>query len=282
MTTKVNREVNLRVIAETVREFAGPNADPRGLMTIAKRESGLNHHVDARLSEDVNGAKRAWARHKDSTYKNSPYRGNPELFFTSRGLYQLMVPYHLLRIGPNMDPRILWNPIWATIAAARNWNTIVRKYGVGNLCQMRSAWALGGSRWRKDKDFARRCASVKNRVASMGFPADVATKSIQSFGLRGFGEGPQASDLAKVKAIAARTLTRTGIPPKEWGPSAQTPEEQAEEIDDVEDSDDAKLPDRDDPGLLDVPQIKPGSAGRGTGWLVLGIILLAALGGGKS
>lgn len=230
-TSNATRTMNQAIIGATVRAVAGQNADPRVLLPTAKRESAFAHRVDAKHPADVEGAKRVFARVKDTTYKNNRWRNRPELWATSRGLFQLMVPYHVTKLGADWAPTVLWHPIAATFAAARLVNRLVAS-GAKNMCQVRSGWAGGTKFIANDPDFERRCQSLQNRLKSMGYPTDLAFRPIEQFGLAPFGTGPKSNDNAVINALSAKW----GIPgighkgdqtlnyPENYGPGPNVPD----------------------------------------------------------
>lgn len=203
MATSATREANRRIILRTVAEIAGPTADGRVLLPTAKRESNFNHRVDAKHSADVDGATQVFNRLRDTTYKVNLWRDRPELWQTSRGLFQLMVPYHVTKLGADWAPTVLWHPVAATIAAARLINRLAAA-GAKNMCEVRSGWAGGPGYWTRDPTFAERCASLRNRLQAMGLPVELADRPISSFGLAPFGTGPKGSDNAVINALSAK------------------------------------------------------------------------------
>lgn len=200
-TTSKTREMNRRIIVETVRRIAGGSADARALLPTAKRESNFAHRVDAKHEADIKGATKVFERLKDTTYKNNPWRNSPALWQTSRGLFQMMVPYHVTKFGEDWAPTVLWHPVAATIAAARIFNRLAAA-GAKNMCEIRSGWAGGPGYWNRDPKFDKRCASLRSRLESMGLPVSLADKPVAEFGLQPFGRYPKANDNAVINAIS--------------------------------------------------------------------------------
>ncbi len=217
MTTKAQRLANLVAIRQTVDVFS-PGGDHRGLHTIAKRESNLNHWVESTHPSDREGAIRAFARNRSKFLaEGNPWLDQPELWYLSLGLFQLMVPNHLARWDSVAHPDVLRHPVVATVAAGRLWNRAIQR-GAKNLCDMRSLWARGNLT-TKDPRYAERCASVRKRLKSLGYPESLADRSLESFGLQGFGTATTEDQYEKLW-IVSRSLGITPNPdqmPKSWG-----------------------------------------------------------------
>lgn len=217
MTTQAQRLANLVAIRHTVDVFS-PGGDHRGLHTIAKRESNLNHFVESTHPSDREGAIRAFARNRSKFLaEGNPWLDQPELWYLSLGLYQLMIPNHLARWDSVAHPDVLRHPVVATVAAGRLWNRAIKK-GAKNLCDLRSFWARGNLT-TKDPRYAERCASVRKRLKSLGYPDSFAERSLESFGLQGFGTATTEDQYEKLW-IVSRALGITPNPdqmPKSWG-----------------------------------------------------------------
>jgi hypothetical protein len=190
------------------------------MISVAKRESNFNHLVRAKSEADAKGARRAWERNKQK-YVDAGSKHIAEIeqtWLTSWGLYQLMMSNHLQRWGHTAHPRVLTNPIVATVIAGRLFNRAVAR-GAKNLCDVRQLWATGNL--SKGPKYEERCASEKARFKALGYPVSLVTMPIRNWGMAGFGTAPQSSDLVKYQAVAAKL----GLPsdpeapvPPEWSP----------------------------------------------------------------
>ena len=242
MATRETKAANLRAIKETVNWWS-PGGDWRGLHSIAKRESGMNHYIAARSQADRQGARRAWDNRMRAALedKGNPYTG-PEYqheerggWFNSHGLFQMMAPYHVPKWSWTAPPSVLNHPIIATVIAARLWNRGVRA-GAKTLCELRSYWKYG--RLGVDPTPTQRCQNTKARLEAMGYPRSMADRPLSSFKLSGFGTAPQSNDQENFADVA----DLLGLPPDatligpEWTPGdpgetedPDTPDEEGEE-----------------------------------------------------
>lgn len=222
MTTAAQKRANLTAIRRTIEEFS-PGGDAAGLHAFAVRESGLNHYVPSRHPADRNGAIKAFARNRQKfADAGNPWVSDPELWYKSLGLFQHMIPNHLQRWDAAAHPNVLRHPVVATVVAARLWNRAVQ-LGAKNLCDLRSLWArghLGG-----DPSYAKRCASTRNRLKTLGYPDDTADRSLEGFGLQGFGRAPTGDQLAKFQRVAESLglPTDPAAAPEHWSLSGDSP-----------------------------------------------------------
>lgn len=184
-------------IATIVNRWTRGAGDPRILISIAQRESGFNPTA----AGDIASATGVWKDVKAQfvAHKN-PYVADDAAFGASRGLYQLMVPYHLQKWSWTANPLALNHPVIATIVAGRLVNTI-RGMGGKNAVDVRMVWKHGPSGLKIAKDdpryIDRRDREIE-RMKGLGFPEGLALAPLNPaawapFGLR---EESQQNDRA--------------------------------------------------------------------------------------
>lgn len=199
MASATQRAANLEAIRQTAQNFS-PGADIRGLHAIATRESGMNHYVSSRGEADRKGAIRALKRNRGMfEAAGNPWLDDLSLWHKSLGLYQHMVPNHLQRWDPVAHPNALRHPVVSTVVAGRLWNRAIQ-LGAKNLCDLRSLWARGNL--GHDPDYARRCASTRKRLESLGYSASLADRPLREFRLEGFGTRPTADQYQRLWALS--------------------------------------------------------------------------------
>lgn len=178
-------------------DLFSPGADPAGLVSIAKRESAGNPNAIG----DETIAPGVYERLRDELREmGNPWADDPSRWGGSFGLFQLMAPYFARLWHPKADPHELFDPLKATVVAGRLWNRAVR-LGAKDPVEVRLVWAFGpkGLQHRPGSpEYDDRLASERKRFASLGYPADYATRSAASFGYQGFGTEPDDSQFAKL------------------------------------------------------------------------------------
>ncbi len=210
--SRTTRRCNQLAIAATCKAWA-PGSDPRGLITIAWRESRWNHLAEG----DAAAAARAFERSKGKWSAN-PYVGSPGLWAASRGLFQLMTAYHLQRWDRMAHPWALYHPVVATVPAARLWNRAAQ-LGAKNYLDARIVWAYGSLKHKPgDPQYEKRVKTTRARLAALGYPESLATKPIAAFGLSPFGRGTQPGQEGKLAAISKALGLPQSPPPTETMP----------------------------------------------------------------
>lgn len=214
MTTQATKDSNIRAIAETVNTFS-PGGNPGWLLSFARRESGYNHMARAKSQADATGAEKAWQRNKSQfVAQGNPWISDIEkAWLTSWGLYQLMTPNQLQRWSWTAHPRVLQNPVVATVIAARLFNRAAQR-GAKNLCDVREIWATGNLTGKGGAKYRERCESERNRFALLGLPVDAVDWPLSKWGMGGFGtkDAINQNDLYRVVA------QRLGLPGSPEGP----------------------------------------------------------------
>lgn len=238
--SRQTRLCNSAAIAVTLKAWA-PGSDPRALQTMSWRESRWSHKAEG----DKAAAARAFVKNRHKWVAN-PWVDQPALWAASRGLFQLMVPYHLQRWSRTAHPYALFHPVISTVAAARLWNR-AQQMGAKNMADVRIVWAYGRLRFKPgDPEYDKRVATTRARLGKLGFPESLLYKPIADFGLAPFGRGPQPDQDAKLAQIAgAIGLPRTAPPaervPENW-PCDTSGDLPHDDADDGSDTDD-ELPD---------------------------------------
>lgn len=205
------RQSNRMAIHETVRRWS-PGGDPRVLETIAFRESRWNHRAEGDRTIAPAVFKRtqaAWIR------RGNPWAHEPRYWGASRGLFQAMVPYALVRWDEKAHPWSFFSPIVATAHAARLWNSAIRR-GAQNMIDVRMVWAYGPKGLkipRTDERYQKRLRSTVKRLQSLGHPPTLATRPASASKLDGFGTAKQPGQDHKVAEIAAALGLPTVLPP---------------------------------------------------------------------
>lgn len=206
------------MIAVTVAEWTNGAADWRILGSIAQRESNFVPTATG----DVAIAKTVWERLKPTfVEKRNPYTNLDADFSASRGLYQMMVPYHLPKWSWRAHPLALNHPVVATVMAGRLVHAIL-KAGARNAVDVRMVWAYGTDGLqipRTDERYISRLESEENRMQKLGWPRELATSPLQAYNWRAFGLGEERGQDAKALALAQQL----GLPPWAGASGNDTP-----------------------------------------------------------
>lgn len=188
-------------IIDTVRNWTGGQGDARPLISIADRESAFNPKAEG----DMGVAAKVWEREKPRFERlGNPWTHLDHDWSASRGLYQLMVPYHLPKWDEHAHPLVLENPVVATIVAARLFNT-AHRMGAKTPVDVRMVWAFGGDGLRIDHTDSRYVTRLKmetERMEKLGFPGSLATEPLVNLKLKAFGTDHQNGQEAKANALS--------------------------------------------------------------------------------
>jgi len=183
-------------ILDAIARFS-PGADPSALFSIAKRESAFTPGAIGDTSIAPGVYERLRGQLRDM---GNPWADTPERWGGSFGLYQLMAPYFARLWHPRADPYDLFDPRKATVAAGRLWNKAI-ELGATNPVEVRLVWAYGpkGLKYGPGTtQYDSRLKTERNRFASLGYPADYATRDAKSFGYSGFGTKATESQFSKL------------------------------------------------------------------------------------
>lgn len=188
-------------IIDTVRNWTGGQGDARPLISIADRESAFNPKAEG----DMGVAAKVWEREKPRFERaGNPWTHLDREWSASRGLYQLMVPYHMPKWNEQAHPLVFENPIVATIVAARLINT-AHRMGAKTPVDVRMIWAFGGDGLRiahTDPRYVSRLKLETERMTKLGFSPSLATEPISNLRLQAFGTEHQEGQEAKANALS--------------------------------------------------------------------------------
>jgi hypothetical protein len=183
------------------------NADP--LISIAWRESRLTPSAAGDIKNGT--AAIAWRRNKAKfVAAKNPWANEDKLWEQSIGLYQLMPANMIDKWHMQADPRILFDPIVATVVAARLWNKTIAM-GAKTPVDVRMVWAYGPKGLDFDHaspQYMQRVESEREKWRELGLSGDPARVSAQSFNLASFGAWPQKNQ----NSIVAQIRGDVGIP----------------------------------------------------------------------